>query len=238
MRIPYKRLLLTIGIGTVVFIAGCVDTSVNPIPGSINYSSQIKVVNLVQGAGTATLTLNGQSLGTADFGSEVPGSGSAFLTIPAGSKTLDASFTSAASTSFKFAAQTDYKFRVYLVGTDSSNELVRQTQRYIWQTKDSPNGKALFPADTGWVAFFNGSPDAVISSVTMTGPDTVTVTQSLAMGKSTPYTKLKAGDYAFDVLYNDSLHTTFDYTLGAKGRYTAVIYDAAVSIKNAVFIDD
>jgi len=49
---------------------------------------------------------------------------------------------------------------------------------------------------------------------------------------------LKSGSYSFNVLYNDSLHTTFDYNLGAKDRYTAVIYDAASSIKNTVFVDD
>lgn len=238
MRIPYKRLLLAISFWTVVFIAGCVDTSVNPIPSSINYSSQIKVVNLVQGAGTATLTLNGQSLGTVAFGSEVPGSGSDFLTVPSGNKTLAATFSSAASQSYKFAASTDYKLRVFLVGTNSSSELVAKYQRYVWQTKDSENGKALFPDGIGQVAFFNGSPDAVISSVKMTGPDTVVVAKSLAMGGSISYTKLKAGAYAFDVLYNTNQHLTFNYTLGAKGRYTAVIYDAAASIKNAVFVDD
>ena len=99
MRIPYKRLLVTISICAVVFIAGCVDTDVNPIPPSIDYQSQMKVVNLVQGAGTATLTLNGQSLGTVDFGSETPGSSSAFLTIPSGSKTVAASFASSCGSS-------------------------------------------------------------------------------------------------------------------------------------------
>lgn len=239
MRIPYKtRLLLAISFISALLIAGCVDTSVNPIPPSIDYQSQVKVVNLVSGAGPATLTLNGQSLGTVDFGSEIPGSGSAFLTVGAGDKTLATTFTSATSQTYKFALVTDYKYRVFLVGTDSSNNAVRMAQRYIWQTKDSENGKALFPEGIGQVAFFNGSPDAVISSVTMTGPDTLVVTQSLALGKSTTYSKLKAGDYAFDVLYNTDQHLTFNYTLGAKGRYTAVIYDAAASIKNAVLVDD
>jgi len=241
MKIPYKRLLLTMSIWTVVFIAGCVDVSVQPIPNSVNYSSQIKVVNLVSGAGTATLTLNGQSLGSVDFGSEVPGPQLTFLTIPAGSKTLSASFTSAASKDFQFAATTDYKIRIFLVGTAASNDLVTHTQRYIWQTKDSDNGKALFPPDTGQVTFFNGSPDAVLKSVTInnaTDTTTITFDSPLEMGDGAPYIMLKSGSYSFNVLYNDSLHTTFDYTLGAKDRYTAVIYDAASSIKNTVFVDD
>jgi hypothetical protein len=237
MRIPYKnRLLLAIGICTVVFIAGCVDTSVNPIPSSIDYSSQIKIVNLVQGAGQASLTLNGQSLGAVDFGSEIPGSGSAFLTIPSGNKTLTATFASAADQKYQFAASTDYKLRAFLVGTAASSELAAVYQRYVWQTKDSPNGKALFPADTGWVAFFNGSPDAVLNSVSINGTDTDL--GGIALGGSHKYVKLAAGNYTFDVTYNDSLSTTFTYSVASQGKYTAVVYDVAANIKNAVFIDD
>lgn len=239
MKIPYKtKIILAISTCTIVFNVGCVDVSVQPIPNSINYSSQIKVVNLVSGAGTATLTLNGQSLGTVDFGSEVPGSQSAFLTVPAGSKTLSASFTNAASKNFQFAATTDYKMRIFLIGTAASNDLVSNSQRYIWQTKDSDNGKALFPPDTGQVAFFNGSPDAILDSVTINGTTPIGFESPLAIGKGTGYIKLKSGSYTFDILYNDTLHVTFNYNLESKGRYTAVIYDAAASIKNAVFIDD
>lgn len=239
MRIPYKtKLLLAISICTMVFAVGCVDVSVQPIPSSVNYSSQIKVVNLIQGAGTATLTLNGQSLGPVDFGSEVPGSQSAFLTIPAGNKTLSASFASAASKNFQFAATTDYKIRIFLIGTSASNDLVTNSQRYIWQTKDSDDGKALFPPDTGHVAFFNGSPDAILNSVTINDTTTIDFDSPLEMGSGAPYIKLKAGSYSFNVLYNDTEHLTFDYNVGAKSRYTAVIYDAAASIKNTVFVDD
>ena len=77
--------------------------------------------------------------------------------------------------------------------------------------------------------------------VTINGTtDTTTVEfdSPLAMGDFASYTKLKSGAASFDVLYNDSLHVTFNITLESKGRYTAVIYDAATSIKNAVFIDD
>jgi hypothetical protein len=237
MRIPYKtKLLMSMGIFVVVFITGCVDTSVQSIPSSIDYSSQIKIVNLVSGAGTATVTLNGQSLGTVDFGSEIPGSQVAFLTIPAGNKTLNAVFATDTS-DYLFAAATDYKLRVFLVGTSASNELFTQYQRYIWQTPGSANGSALFPADTGQVAFFNGSPDAVINGVTI-GDTSITFDSPLAMGDGTSYHKLKTGSFAVDVLYNDSLHVTFNYTLESKGRYTVAIYDAAASIKNAVFVDD
>jgi hypothetical protein len=229
---------MTICICAVVFIAGCVDTSVQSIPSSIDYSSQIKIVNLVSGAGTATLTLNGQSLGSVDFGSEIPGPQSTFLTIPSGNKTLNASFATASSKNFQFAAATEYKLRIFLVGTAASNDLVTNYQRYIWQTPGSDNGKNLFPADTGQIAFFNGSPDATLNSVTIDDTVTIEFDSPLGLGDGASYMKLKAGNYSFNVLYNDSLHTTFIYDLGAKGRYTAVIYDDAVSIKNTVFVDD
>jgi hypothetical protein len=214
---------------------------VESIPNSITYYSQIKFTNLVSGASAATLTLNGQSVGSVNFGSETPDPQSAFLTIPSGSKTLLANFGGAVSKTFQFAATTEYKIRVFLVGTTGSNELIANSQRYIWQTKDSDHGKALFPADTGQVALFNGSPDAVLNSVTFNGTsDTTTVEfdSPLAMGEGVGYTKLKSGSYTIDVLYNDTLHVTFNSTLAAKGRYTAVLYDAAASLKNAVFIDD
>ncbi|HEX9252185.1 MAG TPA: DUF4397 domain-containing protein [Ignavibacteriaceae bacterium] len=237
MRIPYKRLLVAINICAVVFITGCVDTDVNPLPPSIDYQSQMKVVNLVQGAGTATLTLNGQSLGTVDFGSETPGSSAAFLTVPSGSKSVDASFTTAANQNYRFAATTEYKMRVFLVGTSAASNAFVQFQRYIWQTKDSQNGAALFPADTGWVAFFNGSPDATISTVEVNGEDIHL--NSIVTGSGSSYVKLPAGTHTFDVYYNDDAdHITFDIDVASKGRYTATIYDVAASIKNAVFVDD
>lgn len=237
MRIPYKtKLLVAFGIITVVFIAGCVDTNVNPIPDSIDYSSQIKVVNLVSGAGDATLSLNGQSLGTAAFGTEVPAS-SGFLTIPAGSKTLTATYSVAGGNeTYQFATATEYKIRAFLVGTSAASEVVLFHQRYIWQTKDSDYGKTLFPADTGWVAFFNGSPDAVLNTVSINGDETDL--GGLSAGNGYKYIKLPAGAYTFEVTYNDTLSTSFTYDVASKGRYTAVIYDASASIKNAVFVDD
>lgn len=238
MRIPYKtRLLLAIGFISALLIAGCVDTSVNPLPDKIEYSSQMKVVNLVSGADQATLTLNGQSLGSAALGSEVPGSGTDFLTVLSGSKTLISNFSSASIDTFKFAAATERKFRVFLVGDVTDNSAVIMTQRYVWQTKDSQEGTALFPDGSGWIAFFNGSPDAVLNSVTIDGTAT-TFTGGLAMGKGKGYIKLAAGTHDFVLYYNNNQTLTFTYNLASKGRYTAVVYDVAASIKNAVLVDD
>lgn len=225
------------------YFAGCVDTSVQTIPSSVNYQSQLKVVNLISGAGTATLSLNGQALGTAAFGDEVPGASSDFLTVSSGSKTLAATFTSAANQSYQFAATTDYKMRIFLVGTAASNELVATAQRYIWETKNSAGSANLYPADTGHVAFFNGSPDAILNGVTAIETalnDTIVISLggNLEMGDSRGYSKLKAGNYSFDVKYNDSLHAVFTKSIVAKSRYSAVLYDVAASLKNIVLTDD
>lgn len=226
----------------IVFIAGCVDTDVNPFPSSIDYSSQLKVVNLVPGAGDAALTLNGQSIGTATFGGDAPAT-TDFLTIPSGSKTLNASFTTASDQSYQFPATTEYKMRAFIIGADAANsEVVTMAQRYIWQTKDSPNGANLFPDSTGWVAFFNGSPDATISTIEVDGEDSHL--SSLAMGDGSPYLELPLANgsdevVTFDVYYNDDAdHITIDVSVSNKGRYTVAVYDSAASIKNAVFVDD
>lgn len=238
MRIPYKtRLLIAIGFISVLLIAGCVDTSINPIPDSIAYSSQMKVVNLVEGAGQATLTLNGQPLGTAAVGGEVPGSGTAFLTVPSGSKVLAASFTSAANNTYQFAATTDRKFRVFLVGDATKNSAVIMTQRYVWQTKDSPEGAALFPDGYSWVAFFNGSQHAVLNSVTIDSTTTTPFTGGLAMGQAKGYMKLNAGSHSFEIAHGDT-SLTFKSTVASKGRYTVVFYDSAATLKSKVLVDD
>jgi len=250
MRIPYKtRLLIAISVLTVVFIAGCVDTSVNPIPNSVDYSSQIAIANLVSGAGTANLTLNGQSLGTVAVGSEYPDQ-LPFLTVPSGNKVLSVSFANAPNQTYKFAAISLYKQRIYLVGTAAKSQAFSVLQRYARQTKDSPKDAYLYPVDTASVALFNGSPDAQINSVTIGGKKT-TFTTPLGMGKGVPYTKLAAGSYNFefnitfkvaltDSTSKDSTMNTpsFNYTVASQGRYSIALYDSAANLQHAVFIDD
>lgn len=238
MKIPYKHLLLLVFLYfTTVFFVGCVDTSVNPIPDRIDYSSQMKVVNLATGAGSATLTLDGQSLGAVSFGGEIPGSGSGFLTIPSGSRNLVAAFDNGQSKTFRFSAATEYKFRAFLVGASTNPSLILVNQRYTWQSKDSENGQQLFPADTAWVSIFNGSPDIVINSVEI-GTELNEFETALETGKNSVYLKHAAGNVTVTIAYNDSLSLSFDYTLSARNRYTVALYDAAAQLKYAVLLDD
>jgi hypothetical protein len=238
MKIPYKHLLLLVFLYfTAVFFVGCVDTSVNPIPDRIDYSSQMKVVNLATGASSATLTLDGQSLGAVSFGGEIPGSGSGFLTVPSGSRNLVASFDNGQSKTFRFSAATEYKFRAFLIGASTNPSLIVVNQRYIWQTKDSENGQKLFPADTAWVSIFNGSPDIVINSVEI-GTELNEFETALETGKSSGYLKNAAGNYTITITYNDTETLSFAYSLSARNRYTVALYDAAAQLKYAVLLDD
>lgn len=229
-----NKLLLILPIVAFVFFS-CVDTSEPVIPSSINYNSQIKVVNLVSGSGNTTFTLDNKALGNANFGEETPTG--EFLTVPSGSKSLKATFANSSTKTFQFAAPTEYKFRVFLFGDLTKSDAKVLTQRYIWQTKNSQEGSPLFPDGKGQLLLFNGSPDAVINSL-IVGNDTVHFSNPLALGSSTPYYAFNSGTYTIKIIYNNTSVLTFDRNLGSQNRYTIAVYDSASSLKSNVFLDD
>lgn len=232
----YKRKLLPfLFLPMVAFLSSCVDTSNPVIPSSINYSSQIKVVNLITGSGNTTFKLNGQNFGSADFGEETPTGD--FATVASGSKTLSATFANNSSKSFKFAAPTEYKFRVFLIGSLSDNDAKVVTQRYIWQTKNSSEGAKLFPDNKGQLLFFNGSPDVLVEKV-IVNSDTVNFDSPLQSGSNTTYLVFNNGNSDIKVVYNSGTEYSFNYNVGSKNRYTVVIYDSAANLKHKVFLDD
>ncbi len=231
-----QRKLLLVILPLVVFMfSSCVDTSGPVIPSSIDYSSEMKVVNLVIGSGNTALILSGQSLGSVNFGDEYPTGD--FMKIPSGSKTLRATFSGGTSKNYQFAAPTEYKFRVFLIGNTSDTEAKVVTQRYIWQTKNSAEGSPLFPDNKGQIVVFNGSPDIQIDAI-IVGSDTVAFSNPLGFGSSTSYLKFNAGNYAIKIIYNTNQTFTVNQTLGSKNRYTLVLYDNAASLKSKVFTDD
>ncbi|MEJ5304484.1 MAG: DUF4397 domain-containing protein [Ignavibacteria bacterium] len=235
MKHSYKSKLLLLILPVIVILSGCVDTSGPVIPSSINYSSQMKIVNLVIGSGSTNFVLNGTTFGSANFGEETPAGD--FATVNSGSKTLVANFSGGSSKTFQFAAPTEYKFRVFLVGTLTSNESYLVTQRYIWQTKNSVEGDPLFPANKGQLVIFNGSPDATIDAVILNS-DTVSFNTPLSLGKSTSYLQFPAGSKNIKVIYNGNQELTFTYDLGSRNRYTLVVYDQAANLKYKVYLDD
>jgi hypothetical protein len=229
MRLPDKvKFLLVLCSGLIFFISGCVDTSVQTIPDHIVYNSQVKFTNLVTGAGTATLSLNNQSVGDLGFGEE-----SSLLTFQAGSKTLSATFSNAANTQYLFSLDTDYKYRVLLVGTAASSNAVRNAQRYIFQTPD-------VSADSALVTFFNGSPGGTVLGMAISGPQTGSVSTALSTGDFSSTESYIPGDYSVEVTYAnvDTLSTTFTYSVEKAHKYTAVVYDTLSTLKFKVFMDD
>ncbi len=231
------QILLILSFSIVLFLVGCVDTSVNPIPDSFNFRSQVKVVNLAgQSATIDLINKSGDktSFGTVAFGAESQGG---FKDIPAGSKTLMFN-----SESYKVTTETDRKIRLFVMGaTSSERHVVKLTERYIFQTKNSPNNEDLYPKDSAVVAFINGSFDASIDGLhaTANGIDTtITFASSVAPGKGMGGIQLKAADYTIGLMIGDSTYTSFPAKLGSQNRYTAVAYDSTNNLKGNIFLDD
>ena len=229
MKIPDKvKILMVLCSGVLFFASGCVDTSVQTIPDKIIYHSQLQFTNLVSGAGTATLTLNSQSIGDVAYGEE-----SSNLTVQSGSKTLSVSYESAAQQDYLFAADVDYKYRVFIIGTASSSSVVKNAERYIFATPQ-------VIADSALVTFFDGSPLDTIISTSITGPQTGDAGTIAVLGDFSSTATFAPGDYsiAITVVNVDTLTQSFNYTLAAGHKYTAVVYDTLSALKFNVFTDD
>ena len=246
-----RRLLFIVSIGFILFLAGCVDTNVTNIPTTVDYRSDVNVVNLVAGMGAATVTMkeaSGEALAAGQtitysniaMGDESP-SGS-FKNIPAGIKTVYISYASSSSidTIGALNTLTNYKERLFLVGNNnSSRSIVTMIQRYISSTKDDT---VLFPKNVAQIAFMNGSPDDTVSSVGMvseTDTSTVSLSSSIVMGDLLNYTQVDPGTYTFYVV-SGSGHVAqqSNVTLSSQGRYTAIIYDYSNSLQIKILTDD
>jgi hypothetical protein len=261
------KLSVIVGVSLLAFVVGCVDTAVQPIPTSINYNSDINVVNLTAGTGTATVSvydavvdkdslavnvlttkidyssalLNGSSVAE---GSTVPTS--AYQTVPAGGKAIVVTYsnTSVPADTFKLTTDTDYKMRLYIVGDASTGgrSLVKSTERYIWQTPGSADGAALFPADSGWIRFFNGSVNAgSVSQVEIKGGSVdTTVAVALSFKGGSPYIQVPSGTaYTLFVTVGANVDSSQTVTPGSKGRYTTVVYgDTTAGVQVKVLTDD
>jgi len=237
-------LLFIVGISFMLLLAGCVDTSVNPIPSSFNFRSQVNVVNFAVGVDNASISMKAADGETISFGAVALGAESpsgSFKDVPAGSKIM--SFN---SESFKFNTEVDKKMRLFVIGADSSNrQVVKFTQRYIFQTKGDPSNDFLYRKDTSAIGFVNGSPDAKVDSISFVSSDstiantTISFPSSLKLGSVGGYWYVKAGTYTVNIIFGDSVLTSINSTkLNAQKRYTIAVYDTAGSLKNKVFTDD
>lgn len=244
------KLLIIIGISLITFLFGCVDTNVTNIPTTIDYRSEVSLVNLVAGMGAANVTMKeasgasvtgGESI---DFGSIALGDASptnSFKDIPAGSKTAFVTYAgaSAIDTIKGISTTSNYKMRLFLVGDqNSSRSIVSMSQRYISSTKDDT---VLYPKGVAQVAFINGSPDDSVSAVDVAaGTDTSSVSfaSPLGMGDIEAYSSMDPGDYSFFVVSQSGAVAQQNVTLAAQSRYTVIIYDYSNSLKIKILTDD
>jgi Domain of unknown function (DUF4397) len=238
------KLSYIFGISLIFYFIGCTDTSVNNIPTTFDFRSEVQLVNLASVSGAATInvinadgTMDG-STGTLNVGNAYPADGQPFMDIPSGSKTFNVTFANGGSTSFKLTIDTERKIRLFLINPDvNSSNLIKGDERYIWQEKGSANAGDLYPADSASISFFNVSPDVSVETISLQGASSSTITQSLDNGKGTPYMLFKAGSYTITFKDTVDLATT---TINAQsqGRYSAILYGTQGNLQAKVYTDD
>ncbi|MFZ0455567.1 MAG: DUF4397 domain-containing protein [Ignavibacteriaceae bacterium] len=242
------KLLYIFGISLMFYFIGCVDTSVQNIPTSFDYQSQLQLVNLASVSGTATIDIvnvDGSVAASTQLsvGSAYPADPQPFMDIPSGTKTFKVTFSNASfNNEFKYTIDSERKIRLFLINPDSSStNLIKTDERYTWQTKNSDNAGNLYPAGSASIAFFNASPTTTIDI--LLAQDS-TLTPSLAVGKALPYMTFKAGNitvtFKKDTTGVGGNPTLASATIDAKsqGRYSAVLYGTTGNLQAKVYTDD
>jgi hypothetical protein len=251
------KLIYFFSISLLIFLYGCIDTNVQVIPSSFDFRSQLKIVNLASLGGAATIKVLDNTkkvVATAsalNVGDEYPGSGTAFIDIPAGTHTFIGSFANISKIDTVVQSlDSDKKVRLFLIeNADSTRKLVSCFQRYTTQTKGSAYGKGLYPVDSACVLFFNGARDISVAAIEVKGTtgsttvfdSTITFSTALSTGQAFAYVKLKiASNYAITFIDPDgNLSAVATFTPQSQGRYSAVIYGSkSATYKSKVYTDD
>jgi hypothetical protein len=244
------KLLYIFSISLIFYFIGCVDTSVQNLPTSVDYHSQVQIVNLASVSGSATVdiinadgTMDG-STGQLNVGGAYPGDGQPFMDVPSGTKTFNVTFAnnSGMNTSFKLTIDSERKIRLLLYNPDSSSTtLVKADERYTFQEKNSDNAGNLYPADSASIGFFNASLVTVDSIYLQDAPLDVS---SLAVGKGVGYMIFNAANYTItfkqdttDVGGDPNLATA-SINAQSQGRYSAVLYGTKGNLQAKVYTDD
>jgi Domain of unknown function (DUF4397) len=259
------KLSVIVGVSLLAFVVGCVDTAVQPIPTSINYQSEVSVVNLTEGTGTATINMYGaivdqdslarnilatkidyssaQITGTGiAAGSTVPAS--SYQTVPSGSKAIVVTYSGIAyKDTFQLSADSQYKMRIFFVGDTSAGgrTYVKSDERYTFQTPGSSDGANLFPSGSGWIKIFNGmiAADTVtVKSIEIKGGtlDT-TITTGVKYASNTGYIEIPSGNYMLYITTTNNADSVA-FTAGSMHRYTAVMYNTEANLQLKVLTDD
>ena len=100
---------LLMGFSLILFVASCVDTAVESIPTSINYTSLVKFVNEVPND-AASITIDGSPAGSVPSGEE-----SAYMEAPSGSRSMTATYPSGPNVDETVFLETDFKIMVTIV---------------------------------------------------------------------------------------------------------------------------
>jgi hypothetical protein len=257
------KLSVIVGVSLLAFVVGCVDTAVQPLPTSINYKSEVNIVNLTTGAGAATFTVynatvNQDSLanytlfapidyssiafsGTADMGSALPAS--TYQEVPSGSKSIVASYANIAyKDTFRLAFNSQYKMSVFIFGDTSAGgrTYYKSLERYTWQSPGSSDGAALFPSGESAFRFVNGCPDASSLQIQIyaAANDSLIDFGDFNYQDVVSYYQLAAGNYYFLIVGDNNVYDSVAVSMGSMKRYTIVSYDNNANLQSKVLTDD
>lgn len=227
----FHAIILATGLTFAVW--SCVDVN-NTNISVVDYKTQANFVNLAIGLGTAEVRLDGQSIGSADFAGEIPGS-SQYVAVSSGSRVLRIKYSggTAPADTVTFTFATDLKGRVFMNGDVTARSYVFASERAIYQASGL--------SDTVLLRTFHASPDVGnISIVATSGGKDSTIISGLAYAKGSGYFKFPAtSSYTFTVISGtDTLFKNISFAVAAGKRYTAAIYDIRASIKQKLFTDD
>lgn len=248
------KLIYFFSVSLLIFLYGCIDTNVQVIPSNIDTRSQIKFVNLATSAGAATIKVfdnkksNINTSSAVAVGDEYPGSGVSFLDIPSGS-TGTISYTNKNVIDSLKLFDSDLKLRIFIVEDGGGNRtIVKRSERYIEQQKNTAIGKTLYPANISSFMFFNGAGDTTLDTIKIKGTNgsatvfdtTITPSSSLSTGDGTVYFQLKtAPNYSITFISTDGILTNYpNFVPQSQGRYTAVVYGLKTGYKYKVYTDD
>ncbi len=245
-----NKFLHIITISITLFLAGCLDTSVENIPDSFDFHSQLKIVNLASVTNAQSISVfnkEGTEVGsfTIGLGQEFPAEGVPFMDIPSGSKTFVVHFAGSPNDTLRLSLESERRIRLYIFNPDTvTTDILKSTLRYTWQEKNSENGRGLFYPDSASVSFLNGTVDATIASVIAQSIDIDTLIhfeEALVVGGSSSLMLKAPANYTLYFL-SDADDTLSILTLNANAlsRYTTVLYGSQGSgtLTSKVYTDD
>lgn len=119
-----NNLLFLVSIALLIFMSGCVDTSVENISPQ-DYKSEVRFINEVPGA-DASISIDGSQVSTVPSGQE-----SAYVVVPSGSRNIAANYTSGPNVSQIVSLETDFKITITVVeDTTGARSFVKTLDGY------------------------------------------------------------------------------------------------------------